>query len=78
MKATTSVGFAFLWLFSHLACAQQKDPFGWVLHKPWTFPISQSLETEQAKAQFLLDTLVGPLQRGMLWIEWKETSILYC
>jgi hypothetical protein len=72
MKGLSKVGMGLLWFISQIAFAQEKDSFGWVLHKPWTYAVSQTLETEQAKAHFLLDTIAGPLQPGMLWIEWKK------
>ncbi len=74
MRLFPIFGIAFVWTFSQIAFSQQKDPFGWVVHKPWSYPVSKTFETEQAKAQFLLDTLAGPLQRGMLWIEWKKEA----
>jgi hypothetical protein len=52
--------------------AQQKEPFEWVLHKPWKNPLQHELETTEAKTQFVLDTIAGPLQPGFLWIEWKK------
>lgn len=72
MKTAPIFVFFLPWLFSLAGFAQQKDLFGWVLHKPWSFPVAQTMETDQAKAQFVLDTLAGPIQRGMLWIEWKK------
>jgi phospholipase C len=72
MKKAIMLGFVLLGLFSLTGFAQQNDLFGWVQHKPWSFPVAQTMETDQAKAHFLLDTLAGPIQRGMLWIEWKK------
>lgn len=63
---------SFIWFGQMEVLAQQKEPFEWVLHKPWKNPLQHELETTEAKTQFVLDTIAGPLQPGFLWIEWKK------
>lgn len=63
---------SFIWLGKMTVLAQQKEPFEWVQHKPWKNPLQHELETTEAKTQFVLDTIAGPLQPGFLWIEWKK------